>query len=34
VAADGEVERMRRPLRYRIRPRDLRVLAPPPAAVE
>jgi diacylglycerol kinase family enzyme len=30
VAADGEVERMRRPLSYRIRPRDLRVLAPPP----
>lgn len=34
VAADGEVERMHRPLRYRIRPRDLRVLAPPPAVLE
>lgn len=31
VAADGEVERMRGPLRYRIRPRDLRVLAPVPS---
>ncbi|MFO1072826.1 MAG: hypothetical protein U1E17_09135 [Geminicoccaceae bacterium] len=29
VAADGEVERMRGPLRYRIRPRDLRVPAAP-----
>jgi diacylglycerol kinase family enzyme len=29
VAADGEVERMRGPLRYRIRPGDLRVLRPP-----
>jgi diacylglycerol kinase family enzyme len=33
VSTDGEVERMRTPLRYRIRPRDLSVLAPlPPAA--
>lgn len=30
VAADGEVERMRGPLRYRVRPGDLTVLAPPP----
>lgn len=29
VSADGELERMRGPLRYRIRPGDLRVLAPP-----
>lgn len=31
VACDGEVERMRGPLRYRIRPGDLLVLAPPAA---
>jgi diacylglycerol kinase family enzyme len=29
VALDGEVQRMRAPLRYRVRPRALRVLAPP-----
>jgi diacylglycerol kinase family enzyme len=29
VATDGEVQLMRGPLRYRVRPRDLRVLAPP-----
>jgi diacylglycerol kinase family enzyme len=32
VSHDGEVTRMRGPLRYRIRPAALRVLAPPPAA--
>jgi len=31
VARDGEVERLRPPLRYRTRPGALRVLAPPPA---
>lgn len=31
VARDGEVERLRPPLRYRSRPGALRVLAPPPA---
>ena len=31
VAADGELEKMKPPLRYRIRPHALRVLAPPPA---
>jgi diacylglycerol kinase family enzyme len=31
VARDGEVERMRPPLRYRIRPRALEVLVPAPA---
>ena len=31
VSTDGEVTRMRSPLRYRIRPRALRVLVPPPA---
>lgn len=30
VARDGEVTRMRPPLKYRIRPRALRVIAPPP----
>ena len=29
VACDGEVTRMRPPLHYRIRPRALRVIAPP-----
>jgi diacylglycerol kinase family enzyme len=29
VALDGEIRRMRSPLRYRVRPRSLRVLAPP-----
>jgi diacylglycerol kinase family enzyme len=29
VAADGELEKMKPPLRYRIRPRALRVLVPP-----
>jgi diacylglycerol kinase family enzyme len=32
VALDGEVHRMRPPLRYRVRPRALRVLAPPGGA--
>jgi diacylglycerol kinase family enzyme len=32
VARDGEVTRMRTPLRYRIRPRALQVFAPPEAA--
>jgi diacylglycerol kinase family enzyme len=32
VAVDGELERMKPPLRYRIRPHALRVLVPPPAA--
>ena len=32
VALDGEVTRLQPPLRYRIRPRVLRVVAPPPAA--
>lgn len=32
VAADGEVVRMTLPLRYRIRPQALKVLAPPPHA--
>lgn len=31
VSRDGEVERMRGPLHYRVRPGDLRVLAPVPA---
>ena len=31
VARDGEVERLRPPLRYRSRAGALRVLAPPPA---
>jgi diacylglycerol kinase family enzyme len=30
VAADGEVQRMETPLRYRIRPRSLRVIVPTP----
>jgi diacylglycerol kinase family enzyme len=30
VALDGEITRLEPPLRYRIRPRELRVLAPPP----
>jgi diacylglycerol kinase family enzyme len=30
VAVDGELEKMRPPLRYRIRPHALRVLVPPP----
>jgi diacylglycerol kinase family enzyme len=29
VAADGELEKMPPPLRYRIRPRALRVIVPP-----
>jgi len=32
VALDGEVSRLSTPLRYRVRPRALRVLAPPAAA--
>jgi diacylglycerol kinase family enzyme len=32
VAVDGELERMKPPLRYRIRPHALRVLVPPPPA--
>jgi diacylglycerol kinase family enzyme len=34
VATDGEIARMRGPLRYRIRPGALQVLAPPPAAAD
>jgi diacylglycerol kinase family enzyme len=32
VSRDGEVEILRSPLEYRIRPRALRIIAPPPAA--
>jgi diacylglycerol kinase family enzyme len=32
VSTDGEIARMRAPLRYRIRPGDLRVLAPTPVS--
>jgi diacylglycerol kinase family enzyme len=34
VSADGELERMRGPLRYRIHPRALRVVAPAPAEAQ
>jgi YegS/Rv2252/BmrU family lipid kinase len=33
VALDGEINRMQLPLHYRIRPRALRVCAPPPSAI-